>query len=164
MLFEQAESVAPLTLPAHSSIFTGRFPPEHGVRDNGGFFLGAEQITLAEVLKARGYRTGAFVGAYVLDSKWGIDQGFDTYVDDFDLSRRRTVSLAAIQRPGNEVVDKALPWIEQNGPRRSLPGFISTMPTRPTSRPSLSCRATPTTRTTARLRSPTRRLAGSSRR
>ena len=58
VLFEQAVSVAPLTLPAHSSIFTGRFPPEHGVRDNGGFFLGPEQVTLAEVLKARGYRTG----------------------------------------------------------------------------------------------------------
>ena len=112
VLFEQAVSVAPLTLPAHSSIFTGKFPPEHGVRDNGGFFLGAEQLTLAEVLKARGYRTGAFVGAYVLDAKWGIDQGFDTYVDDFDLSQTRAVSLAAIQRPANEVVDRALPWLE----------------------------------------------------
>ncbi|HSL23459.1 MAG TPA: sulfatase-like hydrolase/transferase [Vicinamibacterales bacterium] len=113
VLFEQAVSVAPLTLPAHSSMFTGKFPPEHGVRDNGGFFLGAEQLTLAEVLKSRGYRTGAFVGAYVLDSKWGINQGFDTYFDKFDLSERRAISLAAIQRPGNEVVDQALPWIER---------------------------------------------------
>ncbi len=112
VLFEQAESVAPLTLPAHSSLFTGKFPPEHGVRDNGGFFLGPEQLTLAEVLKARGYRTGGFVGAYVLDSKWGISQGFDTYFDDFDLSGKGNVSLGAIQRPGNEVVDKALPWID----------------------------------------------------
>jgi arylsulfatase A-like enzyme/tetratricopeptide (TPR) repeat protein len=112
VLFEQTESVAPLTLPAHSSLFTGKFPPEHGVRDNGGFFLGSEQLTLAEVLKARGYRTGGFVGAYVLDSKWGINQGFDTYFDDFDLSGKGGVSLAGIQRPGNEVVDKALPWIE----------------------------------------------------
>lgn len=113
VLFEQAESVAPLTLPAHSSIFTGKFPPEHGVRDNGGFFLGEDQLTLAEVLKARGYRTGGFIGAYVLDSKWGIAQGFDTYFDDFDLTGKRVVSIASIQRPGNEVVDKALPWIEQ---------------------------------------------------
>ncbi len=113
VLFEQAVSVAPLTLPAHSSIFTGKFPPEHGVRDNGGFFLGPEQVTLAEVLKGRGYRTGAFVAAYVLASKWGINQGFDTYFDDFDLSQVRAVSLSAIQRPGNEVLDKALPWIEE---------------------------------------------------
>ena len=111
VLFEQAVSVAPLTLPAHSSIFTGKFPPEHGVRDNGGFFLGPDQVTLAEVLKGRGYRTGAFVAAYVLAAKWGINQGFDTYFDDFDLSQVRAVSLSAIQRPGNEVLDKALPWI-----------------------------------------------------
>src|SRR5919112_1324859 len=114
VLFDQAVSVAPLTLPAHSSIFTGKFPPEHGVRDNGGFFLGADQVTLAEVLKARGYRTGAFVGAYVLDSKWGVNQGFDTYFDEFDLSQVRAVSLSAIQRPANEVVDKALPWIDES--------------------------------------------------
>lgn len=113
VLFEQAVAVAPLTLPVHSSMFTGKFPPEHGVRDNGGFFLGLEQLTLAEVLKSRGYRTGAFVGAYVLDSKWGINQGFDTYYDKFDLSETRAVSLAAIQRPANEVIDQALPWIEQ---------------------------------------------------
>src|SRR4051812_42995284 len=114
VIFEQAVSAAPLTLPAHSSIFTGKFPPEHGVRDNGGFFLGPEQVTLAELLKARGYRTGAFVAAYVLDSKWGLNQGFDTYFDDFDLGETQALSLGAIQRPGNEVVDKALPWIQQS--------------------------------------------------
>ncbi len=113
VLFEQAVAVAPLTLPVHASIFTGKFPPEHGVRDNGGFFLGAEQFTLAEALKSHGYRTGGFVGAYVLDSKWGVNQGFDTYYDKFDLSESRAISLAAIQRPGNEVVDQALPWIEK---------------------------------------------------
>jgi choline-sulfatase len=118
VLFEQAVSVAPLTLPAHSSIFTGKFPPEHGVRDNGGFFLGPEQTTLAELLKARGYRTGAFVAAYVLAAKWGINQGFDTYFDDFDLSQTRALSLSAIQRPANEVLDKALPWIDKSGDAR----------------------------------------------
>src|SRR5262245_33348280 len=113
VLFEQAVSVAPLTLPAHSSIFTVKFPPEHGVRDNGGFFLGPDQLTLAEVLKTRGYRTGAFVAAYVLDHKWGLNQGFDTYFDDFDLGHSKGMSLGSIQRPGNEVLDKALPWIAQ---------------------------------------------------
>jgi arylsulfatase A-like enzyme/Flp pilus assembly protein TadD len=113
VLFEQAMTTAPLTLPAHSSIFTGAFPPEHGVRDNGGFFLGDDQVTLAEVMKARGYRTGGFIAAYVLDRKWGIAQGFDTYFDDFEQSvRRGGKSSGDIQRPGNEVVDKALPWLE----------------------------------------------------
>ncbi len=113
VLFQQAVAVAPLTLPVHSSMFTGKFPPEHGVRDNGGFFLGDDQLTLAEVLKSKGYRTGGFIGAYVLDSKWGISQGFDTYFDKFDLSESRAISVGAIQRPGNEVVDQALPWIRE---------------------------------------------------
>ena len=110
--FAHAMSSAPLTLPAHSSIFTGRFPPEHGVRDNGGFFLNPEQTTLAEMLKAKGFATGGFIAAFVLDGKWGIDQGFDEYVDDFDISERRGRSMGNVQRPGNEVVDKALPWID----------------------------------------------------
>ena len=115
VLFEQAVAVAPLTLPVHSSMFTGKFPPEHGVRDNGGFFLGDEQLTLAEVLKGRGYRTGGFIGAYVLDSKWGIGQGFDTYYDKFDLSESRGAGLGGIQRTANEVVDQALPWLDATG-------------------------------------------------
>lgn len=113
VVFEHAMSTAPLTLPAHSSMFTGRFPPEHQVRDNGGFFLGPEQTTLAEVLKARDFRTGGFVAAYVLDGKWGISQGFETYFDDFDLSKTKSRSLGNIQRPGNEVVDRALPWMDE---------------------------------------------------
>ena len=120
VLFEHASTAAPITLPAHSSIFTGRFPPQHGVRDNGGYFLSDKEQTLAETLKARGYATGGFIAAYVLDSKWGIDQGFDTYFDDFDLSKYKVFSMGAIQRPGNEVVDKALPWIDQH---RAQPFF-----------------------------------------
>ena len=116
--FEHASTAAPLTLPAHSSLFTGRFPPEHGVRDNGGYFLNDSETTLAEVLKARGYATGGFIAAYVLDGKWGINQGFDTYFDNFDLSKYRVLSMGAIQRPGNEVVDQALPWIDQHRDRR----------------------------------------------
>jgi arylsulfatase A-like enzyme/Tfp pilus assembly protein PilF len=114
VLFDHASTAAPITLPAHSSIFTGRFPPQHGVRDNGGYFLSDNEQTLAETLKAHGYATGGFIAAYVLDSKWGIAQGFDTYFDDFDLSKYKVFSMGAIQRPGNEVVDKALPWIDQH--------------------------------------------------
>jgi arylsulfatase A-like enzyme/Tfp pilus assembly protein PilF len=112
VVFEQAMTSAPLTLPAHSSIFTGQFPPRHGVRDNGGFFLGPEQVTMAELLSDQGFKTGAAVGAFVLDSKWGLDQGFATYQDDFDLTKVKAMSLASIRRPGNEVVDLALKWME----------------------------------------------------
>ncbi|MGH9328938.1 MAG: sulfatase-like hydrolase/transferase [Vicinamibacterales bacterium] len=111
VLFRQAATAAPLTLPAHTTIFTSRVPPAHGVRDNGGFFVDPSETTLAETLREQGFRTGAFVGAYVLDSKWGLDQGFETYFDDFDLTKYRAISLGAIQRPGNEVVDKAIEWL-----------------------------------------------------
>jgi arylsulfatase A-like enzyme/Tfp pilus assembly protein PilF len=120
VVFDHASTAASITLPAHSSLFTGRFPPQHGVRDNGGYFLNDKEQTLAEVLEARGYATGGFIAAYVLDSKWGIAQGFDTYFDDFDLSKYKVFSMGAIQRPGNEVVDQALPWIDQH---RGAPFF-----------------------------------------
>jgi arylsulfatase A-like enzyme/predicted Zn-dependent protease len=92
-------------------MMTGLFPGAHGVRDNGGFRLAPERVTLAEVLKAHGWATGGFIAAYVLDHRWGIAQGFDRYFDDFDLSKWKTVSMGDIQRPGNEVVGKALDWI-----------------------------------------------------
>ncbi len=118
VLFDQVMATAPLTLPAHCSIFTSRFPPEHGVRDNGGFFLSPDQPTLAAMLKRRGFATGAVVGAYVLDGKWGLNQGFDTYVDDFDLTKLSGFALGDVRRPGNEVVDRALPWLEKVKSRR----------------------------------------------
>ena len=112
--FSQAVTVAPLTLPAHSSLMTGTFPSYHGVRDNGGFYLGDDQVTLAEVLRARGYRTGGFVAAFVLDGRWGINQGFDRYFDDFDLSKYKVeAGLDAVQRPASEVIDKAIEWLDQ---------------------------------------------------
>jgi len=112
VLFERAVTAAPLTLPAHSSLFTAKYPPHHGVRDNGGFFLDARETTLAQRLKAHGFRTGGFVGAYVLDRSWGISQGFDTYFDDFDLSKYESPSLGEVERPGNDVADHALAWLE----------------------------------------------------
>ena len=115
--FDQASTVAPLTLPAHSSLLTGTFPAHHGVRDNGSFYLGAEETTLAEVLAARGYRTGAFVGAFVLDGRWGVSQGFERYADDFDLTRYEGASMDAIQRRGDAVVDKAIAWLDEDHDR-----------------------------------------------
>lgn len=112
VLFEQAVSPAPLTLPAHSSLFTGKYPPHHGVRDNGGFFLDPRETTLAARVKARGLKTGGFVGAYVLDRTWGIGQGFDTYFDNFDLSKFDAPSMSEVERPANEVTDRALAWLE----------------------------------------------------
>ena len=118
VLFEQAVTPAPLTLPAHSSIFTSKLPPAHGVRDNGGFFLDDRETTMAERLKSRGFRTGGFVGAYVLDHKWGVAQGFEKYFDDFDLSKYRSVSLSSVERRGDEVADHAIQWLDTVGSSR----------------------------------------------
>jgi arylsulfatase A-like enzyme/tetratricopeptide (TPR) repeat protein len=122
--FEHATTVVPLTLPAHSSLMTGTFPGWHGVRDNGGFYLEDDQLTLAEVLRDKGFRTGGFVGAFVLDRRWGIAQGFDRYFDDFDLDRFPDAGgMDMIQRPGSEVVDRALEWLRADQ-RRPFFGWV----------------------------------------
>jgi arylsulfatase A-like enzyme/tetratricopeptide (TPR) repeat protein len=116
VLFAQAASPAPLTLPAHSSIMTGMYPTHHGVRVNGSTALGQSQTTLAEVLSERGYETGAFVGAFVLDGRWGLNQGFRVYDDHFDLKKYKHIDLAGVQRPADQVMDAALDWLESHKP------------------------------------------------
>lgn len=118
VLFEQAITSVPLTLPAHSTLFTGMLPPRHGVRDNGGYVLDPKHTTLATTLKQAGWSTGAFIGAFVLDAKFGLDQGFDTYHDKFDVSKYRSVSLGDIARTAGDVVDNALPWLESHADER----------------------------------------------
>ena len=114
VLFEHCVSQTPLTLPSHTSLMTGTYPLFHGVRDNGGYLVPKELLTLAEILKGKNYQTAAFVASYVLDSKWGLDQGFDYYFDQFDLSKYKTISLGNVQRRGDEVISEALTWLENN--------------------------------------------------
>ncbi|HPW17876.1 MAG TPA: tetratricopeptide repeat protein [Candidatus Aminicenantes bacterium] len=120
VLFEQAATASPLTLPAHSTILTGMYPTYHGVRVNGNTALNEDQTTLAEVFAARGYDCGAFVAAFVVDGRWGLKQGFGTYDDRLDMTRSKHIDLGAIQRPGNEVLDSALGWLDG---RRDRPFF-----------------------------------------
>ena len=114
VLFTQASSVAPLTQPAHSSIMTGMYPTHHGVRVNGNTALGQEQKTIAEALSEKGYQTAAFIGAFVLDGRWGLNQGFQVYDDQFDLEKHKHLDLASVQRPADKVVDAALAWLESH--------------------------------------------------
>ncbi len=113
VLFEQATATVPLTLPSHTSMFTGTYPMFHGVRDNGGYYVPEDSETLAEVLRDAGYRTGGFVAAFVVDSRWGLDQGFDRYYDDFNFREFERISLDSVQRPGDEVMDAALAWMDE---------------------------------------------------
>ncbi len=117
VLFEQAITPTAFTLPSHSSILTGLYPPFHGVRLNGGAALASVHTTLAEELYDSGYRTGAFIGAFVLDGRWGLEQGFEQYDDDFPMAPDQRLDLAGVQRPANLVVDAALEWLEEPSER-----------------------------------------------
>jgi len=85
-LFEQAVTCAPTTLPSVSAILTSTYPITSNVRYNGKFFLSDASVTLAEILKEKGYKTAAFVGGFPLDSRFKTDQGFEVYDDDFSGS------------------------------------------------------------------------------
>jgi arylsulfatase A-like enzyme len=74
VVFDDVSTVAPLTLPVHTSLMTGRMPPSHGVRDNRGV-LAADAPTLAEALHRAGYHAAAFVSAVVLDKNRGPARG-----------------------------------------------------------------------------------------
>ena len=114
ILFEECITPTAYTFPSHSSIMTGLYPPAHGVRVNGETALSDSQTTLAERLVAKGYRTGAFVGAFVLDGRWGLSQGFQNYDDKFRIGKDQRLDLARVQRPANEVVDAALQWLNHD--------------------------------------------------
>jgi arylsulfatase A-like enzyme/predicted Zn-dependent protease len=113
VLFENCIAPTPLTLPSHTSLFTGTYPVFHGVRDNGNYVVPAELTTMAELLSEAGYRTGAFVGAFVLSSRWGLDQGFETYTEPKGGYDPSLVSFSQIQRRADGVVDDALAWLKE---------------------------------------------------
>jgi arylsulfatase A-like enzyme/Tfp pilus assembly protein PilF len=126
-VFTQAYTTNPITLPAHSSIFTGTYPMFHGVRDNGTYVLRDDVTTLAEVLSAQGYDTAAFVGSFVLDSRFGLDQGFGLYDDDVgaewsrdELEARTAHAFGFAERKANLVTTAANRWI---GRPRKRPYF-----------------------------------------
>jgi len=114
-LFEQAFTVAPITLPAHASLMTGRLPPEHGVRGNVGFTLPADIPTLAEAFQKRGATTAAFVGGFPLARGTGLERGFAMYDDAF--GRAEGLHYEFSERRAHMVVTSALTWLTaQRGP------------------------------------------------
>lgn len=135
VLFERAFSHVASTLPAHTSMFTGLLPPEHGVRCNGWYRVPPEHETLAETLRAHDFATGAIIGAFPLDNRFGLDQGFDVYDARFDSAApvdpgdRRpdgamdqpgqwlTHDYLDFERSAEEVTDRAIGWLERRGRR-----------------------------------------------
>ncbi len=116
----RAYASAPLTLPSHTSILTAVSPPIHGVRANGLFRLGPQWPTLATALKDAGYRTGAFVGAFVLDARFGLTRGFDVYDDKYGERHEGDLTEGA-ERPAEQVIAPALAWIREGAAGSSSP-------------------------------------------
>ncbi len=111
VMFANAFTPSPSTLPAHGTIFTGLYPPNHGARANGTFKVGPENTTLAEMLKADGYATAAFTSAYVLDGRFGLDQGFDLYDDDLSKGVKHAAHCFR-ERPAQYTNESALKWLQ----------------------------------------------------
>jgi len=107
--FTTARAHNVVTLPSHSSLLSGLLPIEHGVRDNSGFRFPAELPTLATLLKAQGYRTGAFVSSFVLDARFGLARGFDVYDDR--LGGEAGGAFVIPERRGAETVAAARRWL-----------------------------------------------------
>ena len=108
VIFKNVVTAVPLTLPAHCSMLTGTIPPFHEVHDNLDYKLDESNITLAEILKEHGFVTGGIISASVLDSQFGINQGFDTFNDR--LEKGRTTGLMVERRAG-QTSNIALEWL-----------------------------------------------------
>jgi len=125
--FERAYAAAPITLPSHASLMTGRYPPGHGSRDNG-MAVSKTVPTLATELKAHGFRTAAFVAAFPLDHQFGLDRGFDVYSDRLP---RGPDGKPANERPASAVVDEAIGWLRSGGTGRTSGTSASPEPLAP---------------------------------
>jgi hypothetical protein len=180
--FEVAYAHVPLTLPSHTTIMTGLYPFTSGVRDNGSFRFDGKRPTLAGTLKHAGYDTAAFVGAFPVDARFGLNAGFDVYDDNYG-SRPVGGELSVLERPAEEVLAPAYAWL--TNPKSRIPnpesripspesrvahpqspipcscGSTSTIHTIRTSRRSRIDRGMPRTRIQAKSRTPTRRWGGS---
>lgn len=120
--FDDATVQAPITGPSHASILTGMLPGRLGVIDNATTSLPESATTIAEALSPKGYASGAFVGAFILDRPYGFAQGFDTFASGF--TRVDSGTEANAERPANEVVDEALAWLTAVPPDLPFFGWV----------------------------------------
>jgi arylsulfatase A-like enzyme/predicted negative regulator of RcsB-dependent stress response len=120
-----SDAVAPtsMTLPSHTSIFTGLDPPHHGVRDNAEYILTAAYTTLAEILRDHGYETVAFVSSFVLDSRFGLDQGFQHYDDQVATSTDEAFGHSN-QRDAGAVTQAVIRWLTQRKDNRPFFAWV----------------------------------------
>jgi arylsulfatase A-like enzyme/Flp pilus assembly protein TadD len=110
--FENVYCQVPLTLPSHCSIMTGTYPVYHNVHNNGSYVLGAEQLTLAEVLKGKGLKTAAFVASFSVDSRFGLNKGFEVYDDNFQPGL--PFKPVNSEKKAEQVFNVFSPWLDKN--------------------------------------------------
>jgi len=122
--FAEAVTVAPETLPAHATLLTGLLPPRHGVRINAESHLASQHVTLAKVARGRGYQTGAFVSAFVLDARFGLDQGFDVYDDRVEAAEGAAFASGTNERRAGSTTDAALAWIRSRDRSRPFMAWV----------------------------------------
>ena len=108
IVFEHALSPLPYTLPAHCTMLTGTIPPYHGVFDNTDYKLSDRDVTLAELLQEKGYLTAGFVSSFIMDSRFGLGQGFDLYDDDFEEASH---TMGINQQGGGKTTQDAIEWL-----------------------------------------------------
>jgi arylsulfatase A-like enzyme/Flp pilus assembly protein TadD len=116
--FDFAHAHAVLTLPSHTTILTGTYPFQHGIRDNSGYRLAPDARTAATILRSSGYTTAAFVAAFPLHSRFGLNTGFDVYDDRFGETRAPT-EFVMPERPATEVVALARHWLAEHAEPRT---------------------------------------------
>jgi arylsulfatase A-like enzyme len=115
---ENAFVQVPLTRPSHLSLFTGRYPFEHGVRQNVSPRFEVDMPLLAEILRQNGFRTAGFVSSLVVSSESGLDRGFETFSDDFEEGSDRALFLDSVQRRGDATTEEAIAWLRDNSGSR----------------------------------------------
>src|SRR6266850_1506422 len=123
--FETTYAHVPLTLPSHTTIMTGAYPFTNGVRDNGSFRFDGGRPTLASALHSAGYATAAFVGAFPVDARFGLNAGFDVYDDNYG-SRPAGGELSVLERSAEEVLAPAYTWLAN--PQSRIPNPKSPVP------------------------------------
>ena len=122
--FDDAVASAPITLPSHTTMFTGLDPLNHGVRNNGEYRLAEEHVTLAELLGNEGYETTAFVSAFVLDARFGLNQGFELYDDKVDVTKSDRFEEHISERSAATVTNAALGWLNRRDSGRPFFSWV----------------------------------------
>lgn len=130
IVFDRAYAHAPQTLPSHASMLTGQLPFAHAVRDNLGFTLAPEAVTLPELLSAAGYTTGGFVSSFVLRAETGIAQGFATFDAQFPAAASDR-SPGQVQRPGVQTLEATDRWLDSLADTRAFAFFHIYEPHKP---------------------------------